>query len=348
MTVRGNIIYTLQNSRMKNYNSGGLITTNVVIKAILVCWLSLCSFGRLFAQKEVPTKVIYFMAGIKDHAGPSRHETEKDLLVLQRCLDSVANIKGVKIVTKFIYKRTALDINDVKDAAAIVIESSAEGSSKERVDPLFPPSPDNRRTYSQEVLDYLNQVDSLHKAGMGVVVLHWAVAATNQRAANLYRSWFGGGFVEGYSHNPLGMWTVTPIKSGQQHPIMRGVGQWTYKDEIFSRFMVIPQDPHRTDLLMGDAPKTNQGNITSRCITWAYEEGKSRGLIYGGMDYHSALLNDNYRRFLLNAIVWAAGIDVPKEGVKSDAKGIQLIERVPDIFDNMDSIINSRRARPGP
>ncbi len=40
---------------------------------------------------------------------------------------------------------------------------------------------------------------------------------------------------------------------------MRGVGPWTYKDEIFSRFLVVPQDPHRTDLLMGEAPKTNQG-----------------------------------------------------------------------------------------
>ncbi len=144
---------------------------------------------------------------MRDHQGM---KPKKILLVLQRCLDSVSNIKGVKIVTRFIYKRTALDINDLKDAAAIVIESSAEGSSKERVDPLFPPSPDNRRTYTKEVQDYLNQVDSLHKAGMGVVVLHWAVAATHQRAANLYRSWFGGGFVEGYSHNPLGMWTVTP------------------------------------------------------------------------------------------------------------------------------------------
>src|SRR5690606_2236280 len=76
-----------------------------------------------------PTKLVYSMAGLKDHAGPSRHETEKDLLVLQRCLDSVSNINGVKIVTKFIYGRTALDIEDMKGVDAIVIESSSEGSS---------------------------------------------------------------------------------------------------------------------------------------------------------------------------------------------------------------------------
>lgn len=320
---------------MKNYNKSVLICSNNIVKGILLCFVLLSSPVFLLAQKDVPTKVIYFMAGVKDHAGPSRHETEKDLLVLQHCVDSISNINGVKIVTRFIYKRTALDINDLKDAAAIIIESSAEGSSKERVDPLFPPSPDNRRSYTKEVQDYLNQVDSLHKAGMGVVVLHWAVAATHQRAANLYRSWFGGGFVEGYSHNPLGMWTVTPIESGKKHPVMRGVGPWTYKDEIFSRFLVIPQDPHRTDLLMGQAPKTNQGAVAPRCITWAYENNLSRGLIYGGMDYHSALLNNDYRRFLLNAIVWAAGIEVPKKGVKSNANGLQLVQAVPDRFDVM-------------
>jgi len=86
---------------------------------------------------------------------------------------------------------------------------------------------------------------------------------------------------------------------------------------------------------MGEAPKTNQGKVASRCITWAYEDSLSRGLIYGGMDYHSALLNDNYRRFLLNAIVWAAGIEVPKDGVKSNAKGLQLIQAIPDVFDKL-------------
>jgi hypothetical protein len=295
--------------------------------------------------------VIYFMAGPKDHAWPSRHETEKDLLVLQRCLDSVTNITGAKIVTRFIYKRTALDIEDMKDAAAIVIESSAEYSSPDRTHPLFPPSGDNKKSYSKEVLNYLRQVDSLHNAGMGIIVLHWAVAAENQKAFSLYASWFGGGYIPGYSQNPLGQWTITPIDggrkdpikserkhpagAGREHPILRGVGPWTCKDEVFSRFMVIPEDPHRTDLLMGAAPKTNQGPVPARCITWAYEDGKARALLYGGMDYHSALMVDNYRRFLLNAIVWAAGIDVPEGGVKSSAKGLQLVEARPDEFDNI-------------
>jgi len=70
----------------------------IVSKVILFGLLVFAFSARSRAQKELPSKVIYFMAGTKDHAGPSRHETEKDLLVLHRCLDSVTNIRGVKIV----------------------------------------------------------------------------------------------------------------------------------------------------------------------------------------------------------------------------------------------------------
>jgi hypothetical protein len=310
-----------------------LPVSKILLHAGLIVFVALLIIPskRLLAQT---TKVIYFMAGPKDHAYPGRHETKKDLLVLQHCLDSVTNIHGVKIVTRFIYDRTEHDINDMKDAAAIVIESSSESSSKTQTHPLFPPSSDERG-YDPEITRYLDQVDSLHKQGMGIVILHWAVAANNRKARRLYTEWFGGGWMPHYSMNPLGIWSVTPIKAAKDHPILRGVGPWTYKDEIFSKFMVIPEDPHRTDLLMGEAPKTNQGPVATRCLTWAYENGKERGLIWGGMDYHAALLNDNYRRFLLNAIIWAAGIIVPKGGVESSAKQLQLTPPITDRFDHM-------------
>jgi hypothetical protein len=51
------------------------------------------------------------------------------------------------------------------------------------------------------------------------------------------------------------------------------------------------------------------------------------------MDYHSALLNENYLRFMLNEIVWIAGIDIPKAGVKTNAKQLQLSAPRTDNFD---------------
>jgi len=38
----------------------------------------------------------------------------------------------------------------------------------------------------------------------------------------------------------------------------------------------------------------------------------------GGVDFHDNLAKvDDYRRFLLNGIVWTAGIEVPPGGVQS-------------------------------
>ncbi|RZA01797.1 MAG: hypothetical protein EOP47_09345 [Sphingobacteriaceae bacterium] len=309
---------------------------NSSIKLLVCLMFAVISFKA--SAQNVPTKVIYFLAGPKDHAGPEgsgRHETRRDLLVLQNCIDSIANVKGVKIVTKFSYKRSALDIEDLKGVDAIIIESSAEGSSKERAHPLFPPSEANARTYDKATLDYLAQVDSLHKKGMGIMVLHWAITTTNQKATQYHMNWFGSASMSGYTRNPLGFWEVAPNKAAQSHPILRGVGPFNYKDEIFSRMVVNPGDPYRTDLLTGKIEKSNQGAAEPLGIATAYDKNGARGVLWGGMDYHSALLNENYRKFVLNAILWTAGIDVPAGGVKSNAKQLQLSENKPDNFDNL-------------
>lgn len=307
-----------------------------ILKAICAFFMGIVSVNFAAAQK-IPTKTIYFLAGPKDHGAPGRHETKLDLLVLQHCIDSIANVKGVKIVTKYLAERTALDIQDLKGVDAIIIESSAESSSAtNRTHPLFPPSNGNTRTYQKVTLDYLAQVDSLHKAGMGIMVLHWAIVTGNQKASQYYLDWFGQTSFSGHTHNPAGFWAVTPIESGKKHPIMKGVGPFNYKDEIFSKMLAIPGDPYRTDLLTGVSEKTNQGPVLEKLpIASAYEKKGARGILWGGMDYHSALLNENYLRFVLNAIVWTAGIDVPAGGVKTNAKQLQLIPARPDAHDRL-------------
>jgi hypothetical protein len=300
--------------------------------------LLLVSLSFHASAQNVPTKTIYFLAGPKDHAGPEgsgRHETRRDLLVMQHCIDSISNATGVKIITKFSYMRNALDIEDLKGVDAIIVECSAESSSKERAHPLFPPSGTNTRSYDTPTLAYLAQLDSLHKAGMGIMVLHWGITTTNQKATQYYLSWFGSSSLSGYTRNPLGYWEVKPIEAAKNHPILRGVGPFNYKDEIFSRMVVNPGDPYRTDLLTGTITRSNQGTSDPLGIATAYDKNGARGVLWGGMDYHSALLNENYRRFVLNAILWTAGIEVPKGGVKSNAKGLQLSANKPDEFDRL-------------
>ena len=312
----------------RSYNKTAALFASVVF-AFLFCVTS-----QAYAQEQ--TKVIYFLPGLHDHpAGVGRHEVKKDMQVLQDCINQAYNLKGVKIVTKFIDARSALDVDDIKDAAAIIVEASSASSSQKRTHPIFPPLPTGQKKYDQQTLDYLAKLDALHEAGMGIMMLHWGIAVNNEQnptARDYYMKWFGETAMEGYTQNPLGVWVVTPIKSGLKHPILNGVHRWIYKDEIFSHLVVNPGDPYRTDLLTGESPETNQsefgspkGVISPRGIASAYEKGKARGILWGGQDFHSALLNPDYLRFVMNEIVWTAGIKVPAGGVKTHATQLQLV-----------------------
>ena len=86
---------------------------------------------------------------------------------------------------------------------------------------------------------------------------------------------------------------------------------WTYRDEIFCRFL-LPNDKRRTDLLLA-TPKADKFNVGPQIASFAYQrDDGGRGFVFGGLDFRDNLALDNYRRFLLNGIAWAARIEIPK------------------------------------
>jgi hypothetical protein len=79
---------------------------------------------------------------------------------------------------------------------------------------------------------------------------------------------------------------------------------------------MLPVDLKRTNLLIGTPAKAPTG---PQVASWAYERPDGgRAFVMGGVDFHDNLRTvEDYRRFLLNGIVWAAKMDVPAEGVQS-------------------------------
>jgi len=280
-----------------------------------------------FGQAESPVKEIVFLSGPTDHgrpqgkkaapAGPARpqrqrqgHQYERDLRLLAHCLENSPNLKG-KIKTKVIVGKLP-SVSELENAAAIVIESSGDWIERE-THPLFPPfSTTDHQRYDPETAEKLRAVDALVKKGMGVVVFHYAWFADHWQARQYYLNWLGGVWVQMVSKNPMDEWTMTPMAPA--HPILRGVKPWTYREEIFCRFF-LPNDPRRTDLLLGTPAKSPIG---PQVAAWAYEaEDGHRGFAFGGLHDHTNLALEDHRRFVLNGIVWAAGMDVPAGGVQS-------------------------------
>ena len=274
--------------------------------------------GRPAAQDSAKPagKKIIFLAGPKDHGAPGRHEHEKDLRMLATALESSPNLKGVTI--EVYVGKAPTDPAVYADATAIVIESSSDRDARE-THPLFPPEPETtKHTYDQATLDFLKAIDARAKAGMGIVVFHYANWAEHWVARRYYLDWTGGLWVQGVSRNPVDQWTMTPKLP--DHPILRGVKEWNYRDEVFVRFF-LPPDLKRTDLIVGTPARATIG---AQLASWAYErEGGGRAFVMGGPDFHDTLSTaDDFRRFLLNGIVWAAGIEVPPGGVESKASVI--------------------------
>jgi len=280
---------------------------------VAIAFISLSAFPN---QATAQNKTIVFLAGPKDHGVPGRHEYEKDLRVLAQCLQSSPNLKGIK--TKVYVGKAPRDISELKDAAAIVILSSSDRDAKE-THPLFPPEPTtDHKSYDPETQAYLTELDKFIKTGVGVVVFHYANWVENWKARQYFMDWTGGLWVQGGSRNPNDQWSMA-LKN-EQHPVLRGVKPWNYRDEVFCRFL-LPMDPKRTDLIIGTPTKSPIG---PQVAAWAYQrEDGGRGFVMGGVDYHDNMQLEDYRRFLLNGIIWAAGMEVPVKGVQSSVPKAQ-------------------------
>ena len=259
------------------------------------------------------TKKILFLAGPRDHGMPGRHEYERDLKTLAQSLEHSANLE--RVTTQLIVGALPRDLAAVDDAAAIVIDSSSDRAADE-THPLFPPNPaTNGRGYDDATGAYLKSLDALiRQKKIGVVILHYASWVENWRARDLYLNWTGGLWVQIGSKNPVDEWTMS--LANRKHPVLRGVKAWTYRDEVFCRYF-LPNDQRRTNLLLATGKEDKTG-IGPQIASWAYQrDDGGRAFVFGGLDFRDNLARDDYRKFLLNGIVWAAGLEVPRAGVES-------------------------------
>jgi len=282
-----------------------------VKKTVLYFIAALAWIGAAPSVAQGPK--ILFLAGPRDHGAPGRHEYERDLRTLAQSMEQATNLRGV--TTQLIVGALPRDLAPVRDAAAIVIDSSSDRAENE-LHPLFPPNPTtNGRGYDPETTAYLKSLDELiREKKIGVVILHYASWAENWRAREYYLNWTGGLWVQIASKNPTDDWSMT--LENRRHPILSGVKPWQYRDEIFCRYF-LPDDKRRTNLLLA-SPREDKAGIGPQIAAWAWQrDDGGRGFVFGGLDFRDNLARDNYRRFLLNGIAWAARLEIPRGGISS-------------------------------
>lgn len=161
-------------------------------------------------------------------------------------------------------------------------------------------------------------VDKLVGDKVGFVNLHYAVEYPKKESEHVFR-WLGGYYETGFSTNPH--WDAKFDKL-PDHAIARGVKPFTIRDEWYFNIRFRPEADGVTPLLRSTPPDGVRGTPDAKkhkgreeVVAWAFDR-KDGGRSFGftGGHTHKNWADENFRRLVVNAVLWSAGLEVPKAG----------------------------------
>lgn len=170
--------------------------------------------------------------------------------------------------------------------------------------------------------DHLEAVHKLMDSGVGFVNLHYAVEYPKTQA-EIILSWLGGYYETGYSINPHWM---ADLKILPDHPITHGVKPFAIQDEWYYNIRFRPDLRGVTPILKATPPDETRRTPDSKkhpgreeILAWAFNrDNGGRSFGFTGAHFHKNWGNENFRRLVVNAILWTAKLEVPPQGAKVD------------------------------
>jgi type 1 glutamine amidotransferase len=258
-------------------------------------------------------KKVVFVAGPQSH-GYAAHEHYAGCRLLADTLnENEAAVHAVVYRNGWPKDPTAFD-----NADAVVIYSDGAGGH-----PSIP---------------HLESLDRLMNAGVGLGCIHYAVEVPKGRVGDYFLDWIGGYFELFWSVNPHWM---AHFKELPEHPVTLGVKPFQINDEWYYHMRFRQDMAGVTPILTAVPPDSTRGKDGPRSgnpavrarrgqpehVMWVRERpGSGRGFGFTGGHVHWNWGNDNYRKLVLNAIVWIAGAEVPSEGVSSGPVTLEQLE----------------------
>ncbi len=253
------------------------------------------------AQEAAPKKIVLIAGTITGHPKDA-HEYEKSVILLKHLLESTPSLRG-KIEAGAYFHGWPDNPAALDEADTIVMIT--DGSDRNLLDhPLY-------------VGDRLAQLEKQMKRGCGFVQFHWS---TFNPAAHQDKilEWVGGYFdyesgtaanhwFSAITHQD---WIVTPATP--EHPINRGVKPFKLREEFYHHIRFRDHDP-RLQPIVGVGPSEKN----EWTVGWAVERADGgRGFGFTGGHYFDDWWNDDFRKLILNAILWSAKSKCPRAAWK--------------------------------
>lgn len=271
------------------------------------------------------TKKIVFIAGKRSHGWGSHEHKAGSMLLADRLNKSGLPVKAVVVTEGWPADESILD-----DADAIVMYS--DGGERHMA------------------LPHVGKLDELAKKGVGIGAIHYAVEVPKgPEAGDKWLNYIGGYFEPHWSVNPH--WSAG-FEKLPDHPVANGVrgfgihDEWYYhmrfRDGMKGITAILTDLPPDSSLARKDGPHSGNPEVRAAVlqrkepqhVMWLYdrtaEGGKGRGFGFTGGHFHWNWGHDQFRKVVLNAVAWIAGIEVPAGGVESATPSAAELEQNQD------------------
>jgi type 1 glutamine amidotransferase/glucose/arabinose dehydrogenase len=247
-------------------------------------------------------KKIVLLAGPLDSHPKDTHEYERNVILLKHCLDTSPSVQGAKVELHL--GGWPEDPRTLDDADTIVITSG--GCDHHLEDHPF------------YVGDRLGVLKKQMDRGCGLVQFHWSTFNPS-RHHEAVTEWVGGTF--DYETGPGGKWYSaietrewTTALGAPDHPLSRGLRPFKLKEEFYFNLRFRDPDPRLVPILQKEAG----GDLRKNTVAYAVERSNGgRGFGFTGGHFYANWWIPEFRKLVLNAIVWTAHLPVPEEGVSS-------------------------------
>jgi type 1 glutamine amidotransferase len=264
--------------------------------------------------RAADTAKVVLVAGHPSH-GKGDHEFNAGCKLLAKCLSQVPGVEPVVVTDGWPKDESVFD-----GARTLVFFMDGGGNH-----PMIQPG-------------RLETLQKLMDKGVGLVCLHYAVEVPKGKPGDKFLDWIGGYYESGFSTNPH--WTAE-IESLPQHAITRGVKPFAVKDEWYFNIRFRPDMKGVEPIIVAKPDdKTRQGVSASprgpmkhiveakgrgEVLAWAVERPDGgRGFGFTGAHAHNNWGDPNFRKLVLNALLWTAKLEVPTEGIECNVTADDL------------------------
>lgn len=302
-----------------------------MIRPLALALLLVAQFMSSICSAAEGAKKIVIVAGKPSHP-KGMHEFNAGVQLLHKCLRDVSGVES-----HFVLNGWPEDESIFDDADAIIFYMDG-GNRHELV-----LQEGRRLKLAQKWVD----------KGVGIGCMHYGVEVLADQAGKEFKQWIGGHYEHMFSCNPI--WEPT-FSAFPEHPITRGVTPFSISDEWYfnMRFVAdlpgnaaaevdgvkftpilvaVPSDDVRDGPYVypkGPYAHIEANAARAEAMMWVVDRSDGgRGMGFTGGHFHKNWANDDFRKVVLNSMLWLAKAEVPAEGVQS-----QLAEG--DIEANMD------------